>query len=40
MSIVKKVFGFLGGWWVTGAIGWALIWYRYPIDAVLPTYAQ
>lgn len=27
-------------WWVIGAIGWAIVVANYPIDAVLPTYAE
>lgn len=27
-------------WWLLGALGWALIAIEYPIDVVLPTYAE
>lgn len=27
-------------WWLIGALGWAVIAVSYPIDIVLPTYAE
>lgn len=30
----------LTSWWAIGAVGWAIVVAKYPIDAVLPTYAE
>ena len=27
-------------WWVIGIVGWTIVYLNYPIDAVLPLYAE
>ncbi|MCO5157506.1 MAG: hypothetical protein M9945_12285, partial [Aquamicrobium sp.] len=30
----------LTSWWVIGAVGWGIVILEYPIDTVLPIYAE
>lgn len=39
-EILARIGGFVfDTWYVAGAVGWFLIYYKYPLAVVLPRYA-
>lgn len=39
-KLAAKIPALARSWWVIGLIGWIIVYMNYPIDSVLPLYAE